>query len=143
MSLLLLLYISFLWAVQDVQMRTFLPPTVYLLNSSDQVRASAFLSVCKSSTLSACPSVCLSYTSRLFTVSSTLYVDVYNTFSLSSESSHNSAASFHTIITLLNKFKLLPCKGLVNKSANIFFVWQCLILISPCFTLLATQRNMI
>ena len=109
---------------------TFLPPIIPLLTNSYQRHVSA------------CPSVCPSSTSTLFTVSSTRSLDVYDTFSLSFDSSHNISTSSHPIITLLNNLKLLPCKGLVKKSAIILSVGQCLMLIFPCFVLLVTQKNL-
>ena len=65
--------------------------------------------------------MCPLSTSTLFTVSSTRSLDVYDTLSLSFESSHNISTSSHPIITLLNHFNLLPCKVLVKKSAIIVF----------------------
>ena len=99
--------------------------------------------MCTSPTIYVCPSVCLSSTYTLFYISSTRSLDVDNTLSLSYESSYNVATSSHPIITFMNNLNLLPCKGLVNKSANILSVRQCLRLIFPCFSQLDTQKNLI
>ena len=108
---------------------TLLHPILPLLTTLDQVRTSA------------CPSVYPSSTSKLFTVSSTPYLYVDYTFSLSFQLSHNVATSSHPIISLLQILNLLPCKGLVKKSANIFSFDQCLLLLLFCFTLSITPKK--
>ena len=87
--------------------------------------------------------MCQSSTSTKFTVSSTRSLDVDDAFTLSFESSHNVATSSNLIITVLNNLYLIPCKGLVNNSANILLVGQCLAFIFPYFTLSTTQKNLI
>ena len=107
--------------------RTFPPPIVPLLTTSDQV----------------CPSVCPSCTSTICPVSSTLSLNVDYALLLMFESSHNIATWYHPIITLLNLLNLLPCRVLVKKSSKNILVGQCLTLIFSCFTLLFTQKNLI
>ena len=143
MILQLIIFVHFLQVVQAIQICTFLPPIVPLLNMPYQVRASVFPSVHPSYTLSACPSVFPSSTSTLFFLSSTSSLYVYDTLYLSSDSYHNVATSYHPIITLLNQLDLLPCKVLVNKYANILLVGRCLTLIFTCFALSSTQNNLI
>ena len=109
----------------------FLPLIVHLLTMSDQVLVSACLSVCPPST------------STLFPVSSTISLYVDYTLFLSFELSHKFSSSSHTIITLPKNLNLLTYKGLVIKSVNILPVRQCLDFIFPCFTLLASQYNLI
>ena len=88
-------------------------------------------------------SVCPLSTSTIFPVSSTRSLDVDDYLTSMFGSSPTVATSSHPIISLLNRLNLLPCRGLVKKSANIFLVGQGLTLIFPCFTLLATQKNSI
>ena len=102
--------------------------------SADYVRPSMF----------AYMSVCV-YVIHIYSIYCILKnsLDVDDTLSLLFFSSHNVATSSHPIITLLNNFKFLPCKGLVKKSFNILLFGKWLTLILPFFILLATQKNLI
>ena len=143
MNLQLVIFVYFLQYVQALQIRTFLPPIVLMLTTPDQASVSACPSMFPSSALSVCPSVCPSLKSTLFTVSSTLSLDIYQTLSLSSQSSQKVAASSHPIITLPKILNLITYKGLVKKFAKKNSVRQCLTINSPCFSLSSTQKNLI